>query len=243
MKAIIITGGSKGLGKSLVTLYNTEGYKVYSLARTINSELKDVNQISVDLSNVSDSQLVLNKVMDEILNQNPSSITLINNAGTLGKMDTLQEIPSENIETTVSLNYTTPMIFCSIFSKKLENYKGVKKIRNISSGAANGAYHGWSVYCSTKSAMDSFTKVLAIEQENNLSPIHVLSIYPGVIDTEMQAEIRKSTQEQFSNVERFIEMKKNNDLSTPEQIANLVYKIDHDVSIKNGEITDVRDFY
>ncbi len=242
MKAIIITGGSKGLGKALTTLYNRNGYVVYSLSRSLDETIENINQVSIDLCRVAEAERVIETILDNILSENPTSITLINNAGTLGKMDILQEIPSNNIESTISLNYTTPMVLCSTFSRKLERYNGIKRIRNISSGAANSAYHGWSVYCSTKAAMDSFSKVMAIEQNDSLSPIHILSIYPGVIDTEMQAEIRQTTEKEFSNVGRFRDMKQNNDLSAPDEIAKIIYNIDHLNSIKNGELVDVRDF-
>ena len=115
-----------------------------------------------------------------------------------------------------------------------------KKIRTISSGAANGAYHGWSVYCSTKSAVDSMTKVIGVEQISAKNPVHALASYPGVVDTDMQSKIRNSSSESFSNVERFIAMKENNELASPDSVAQLIYEIDTDNSISNGEIVDVR---
>ena len=242
MNTIIITGGSKGLGKSLTQLYAKKGYVVYSLARSIRNNSDNVTHIPIDLSDLNKATRELNKILDDILAQSPESITLINNAGTLGKMDVLKDIPLSDIQATISINYITPMTLSSVFSKRLENYSGIKKIRNISSGAANGAYHGWSVYCSTKAAMDSFSRVLAVEQMNETNPVHVLSIYPGVIDTGMQAEVRNTSKKEFSNVERFRQMKQNNDLSSPEEISELIYQIDKDENIENGSITDVRDF-
>ena len=242
MNILIITGGSKGLGKSTAKLFQKNGYKVYSLARSINSKLEAINQLQVDLSNTKESIVAMNNLLDVVLEEKPSSVTLINNAGTLGEINVLAEIPPSNIESTVTLNYTSPMILCSIFAKKLSDFSGTKKIRNISSGAANGTYHGWSVYCSTKSAMDSFTKVLAVEQSYSQYPIHVLSVYPGVIDTEMQSQIRNTTEKTFANVERFRELKSNNDLSSPDEIAEIIFKINSNNELQNGGIVDVRDF-
>ena len=242
MDIIIITGGSKGLGKALTEKYKNEGYQIYSLARTPQAKKNHIAPIQIDLSDLKKSITVFETLLNQILEKNPDSITFINNAGKLGKIDTLPNIPSGDIESTITLNYTTPMVLCSIFIKMLRDFKGSKKIRNISSGAAHGSHHGWSVYCSTKSAMDSFSKTMAVEEEKSPYPVHILSIYPGIIDTEMQAEIRKSKESEFSNVQRFIDMKKNNELSSPQVIADSIYQIDNDPHYESGEIVDVRTY-
>lgn len=242
MDIIIITGGSKGLGKALTKKYKNEGYQIYSLARTPQAKNNQTSPIQIDLSDLNKSITVFETLLNQLLEKKPDSITFINNAGKLGKIDTLPNIPSGDIQSTITLNYTTPMVLCSIFIKMLRDFKGSKKIRNISSGAANGSYQGWSVYCSTKSAMDSFSKTMAVEEEKSSYPVHILSIYPGVIDTEMQAEIRKSKESQFSNVQRFVDMKKNNELSSPQVIADSIYQIDNDPHYKSGEIVDVRTY-
>lgn len=239
---LIITGASKGLGKALAEFYSEHGYTVYSLARTNNKEWTSINQVACDLADTGLAKNVFSELLESILKEKPTSITLINNAGTLGEVNTLDSIPSHDIEQTVSINYTAPLLFCSIFIDKTKDLSIEKKIRNISSGAAKGAYHGWSVYCSTKAAMDSFTRVVAAEQSEEENPVHALSIYPGVIDTGMQSQIRETTEKQFSDVERFRRMKKEGDLSSPTTIAQLIYKIDLDSTIENGKIEDVREF-
>lgn len=242
MNIIIITGGSKGLGKALVEKYMEQGYEVYSLARTPQKETNSFFSIEIDLSNLTKTIPVFRNLLEKCIKKNPNSITLLNNAGTLGKIDTLAKIPLENIESSVTLNYTSPLILCSLFVNILSGFKGTKKIRNISSGAANGSYHGWSVYCSTKSALDSFSKTLAVEERSSASPVHVISIYPGIIDTGMQAQIRTSTESEFSEVQRFKDLKKNNELSSPQEIAESIYLIDTSNQIESGEIVDVRNF-
>jgi benzil reductase ((S)-benzoin forming) len=240
MKTLIITGASKGLGKAIAKLYLQKNYQVISLSRSQSEDLKGIEQIPCDLSKIDEAELIFKNILKEVINSNPESITLINNAGSLGEIHTLEEISIESIKDTVTINYTAPLLLSSIFIKETEGLAISKKIRTISSGAANGAYHGWSVYCSTKSAVDSFTKVIGVEQVTADNPIHSISIYPGVIDTGMQKQIRNSSEKAFSNVERFKAMKENNELASPESVAELIYKIDNDLSIGNGEIVDVR---
>ena len=86
------------------------------------------------------------------------------------------------------------------------------------------------------------TKVIAVEQEDRNNPVHTIAIYPGVVDTGMQAVIRNSSVEEFSNVERFKAMKEENQLASPKGVAECVFKIENDQSLANGSIVDVRDY-
>lgn len=241
-KHLIITGASKGLGNALAQEYLNNNYTVYSLSRTQADNLQGVHQIKCDLSKLDDLQGIFSTVLTQIKNSSPTSITLINNAGSLGLIDRIENIDYQNIIQSININYSAPILLNSLFIKETENWKITRNIRTISSGAANGAYHGWSVYCSTKAAVDRMTKVIGVEQEEKENPTHVLSIYPGVVDTGMQALIRNSSKEQFSQVERFKTMKKENQLATPKEVAQLVYQIDLDSSIENGSIVDVRSY-
>ena len=58
----------------------------------------------------------------------------------------------------------------------------------------------------------------------------------------MQTEIRNASEENFSNVLRFKEMKANNELVSPEEVAIKILVIENDSSIENGSIVDVRDY-
>ena len=170
------------------------------------------------------------------------SITLLNNAGSLGLINQLENIDYQNIIQSVNINYTAPLVLNSIFIKETESWGIDRKIRTISSGAANGSYDGWSVYCSTKAAIDRMTSVIGVEQENKPNPVHTIAIYPGVVDTGMQAEIRSATENEFSNVERFKAMKENGDLALPESVAVKIFAMQDDKHIENGGIVDVRDY-
>jgi NAD(P)-dependent dehydrogenase (short-subunit alcohol dehydrogenase family) len=94
-------------------------------------------------------------------------------------------------------------------------------ILNISSGAANTAIDGWSVYCSTKAALDMFSKVIAEEK----SGVKVLSIAPGKVDTEMQSKIRKSNEKDFKKLADFVEFKNKGELTSSKNVAIAYLKI------------------
>ncbi|MDG1176206.1 MAG: SDR family NAD(P)-dependent oxidoreductase [Flavobacteriales bacterium] len=242
MKSIIITGASKGLGNALALNYLSKGYSVYSISRTKADNLSEVTQIECDLSDLEGLKTAFTTLLNTMRATSPTSLMLINNAGSLGTVSHLENIDSDNIIQTVNLNYTAPLLLNSMFIKQTEDWKINRSIRTISSGAATSSIDGWSVYSSSKAAIDQMTKAMGVEQANKTNPVHTLSIYPGVVDTQMQGEIRNSKSEDFSNIEKFKDMKANNELASPESVAQLVYKIDKDSSLDNGSVVTVRDY-
>lgn len=241
MNIIIITGGSKGIGKALAEKYAQENYKVYSLSRSI-VDLQNVTQISIDLSDIKATHTTFKMLLDKIKKLDISSITLINNAGRLGTISNLENISSEDISKSIQLNTTTPLILSSLFINATKHLACKKQIISISSGAATKAYEGWSVYCTSKAAIDMMTKAIAAEQNELKNGVKCNAIYPGVVDTNMQTNIRSTDKNDFKNLQRFIDLKENNELYTPEFVANSIYKIDVNNKLKNGDIIDIRSF-
>ena len=118
------------------------------------------------------------------------------------------------------MNIITP----TILSKKIINkyFDLNKTIINISSGAANKSIPSWSTYCATKSALDRFTDTISKEDIPNLN---VYSVHPGVVDTDMQKNIRESKQEHFPLKEKFVEYYEKNQLENPQIVAQKIYLI------------------
>ncbi|WBX70095.1 (S)-benzoin forming benzil reductase [Tenacibaculum retecalamus] len=241
MNIIIITGGSKGIGKALANKYATENYKVYSLARTF-SGLENITNIAIDLSNLTETENTFTALLKEIVSTNVSSITLINNAGRLGKISNLENLNPNDISKTIQLNTTTPLILSSLFIKITKQLSCKKQIISISSGAAKSPYQGWSIYCTSKAAIDMMTKAIATEQIEVENGVKCNAIYPGVVDTNMQSEIRSTNKTDFESLQRFVDLKENNELYTPEFVAKTIYKVDTENQLKSGDIVDIRNF-
>ncbi len=241
MNIIIITGGSKGIGKALAEKYALEKYRVFSIARSISNSEK-TTEIEADLSAINEATKALKTIFNQIDKKNISSITLLNNAGRLGKISTLENLEPKDIAKTIQLNTTTPFVLSGQFIKETQNWNCKKQIINISSGAATKPYEGWSVYCTSKAALDMTTKAIAAEQNEIENGVKCVAIYPGVVDTNMQTYIRKTDESDFKNVQRFKDLKENNELYTPDFVAEKIFTIDVENQLENGDIIDIRMF-
>ncbi|RZK37136.1 MAG: SDR family NAD(P)-dependent oxidoreductase [Pedobacter sp.] len=238
-KILIITGGSKGIGEGIIAAYLSEGFQVFSISRTKNEKLSAVTQIEFDLSKTDGIVALLTGIFKNFKSTEVRKITLINNAGTLGQISKIEDI--SDIEKTVRLNTVAPLILTSTFISLTKNWTCEKKIINISSGAAQKPYHGWSIYCATKAALDMMTKTVAIEQDNVENGVKIIAIYPGVVDTEMQAKIRQSDKESFANIDRFLELKATNSLANATTVGRQIFVIDQDKNVENGALIRVEE--
>lgn len=238
---VIITGGSKGIGKALAEKYSQENYIVFSLSRSNNTQIKNTTHVSIDLLRIEEAKNAFEELLNEIKKITFSSITLINNAGRLGRISNLENITSEDIHQSILLNTTIPLIFSSLFIKELTRFNCKKQIINISSGAAIKPYAGWSVYCSSKAALDMMTASIAEEQKDSTNSVNCFGIRPGVVDTNMQSQIRKTDISNFKNVQRFIDLKENNELYTPNFVAERIFSLDINEKLQNGKTIDLRE--
>lgn len=239
-KILIITGGSKGLGLGLAKEYHKNGYRIISISRSIIEKFYAVEQYQCDLSKTETIESVLTEIFSHLDKKTTKALTLINNAGDLGIVNTLENIAPKDIDYTIKVNLIAPLILSSLFIKLSKGWECKKKIINISSGAAINPYESWSLYCASKAGVDMMTKVLAKEQKRLKKGVKIISIYPGIVDTDMQEKARNTPKENFKSVQRFIDFYEHGELFSPEQVAQKIYKLEVAGKLKNGRILDVR---
>ncbi|MGE7665229.1 SDR family NAD(P)-dependent oxidoreductase [Ureibacillus composti] len=241
MNVYFITGVSKGIGFELAKQLSEAGHFVVGIARTM-SEQDGVKFIRADLSKTDK----LESVMEELFTaapQNAESYTLINNAGMVNPIGLIGAVNAVEITNAVAVNLTAPMILSNAFISKLKDFKGSKRIINISSGAGRKAYEGWGTYCTTKAGLDHFSRVVALEQSNEEYPVEIVSIAPGIVDTSMQETIRASNEDVFPLHDQFVTYKEQGLLSSTEQTAQKIISFAENVNFKEaGPIADIRNY-
>ncbi|MBP2239583.1 NAD(P)-dependent dehydrogenase (short-subunit alcohol dehydrogenase family) [Cytobacillus eiseniae] len=241
MNVYIITGASKGIGFELAKQLSEEGHYVVGIART-DCELENVKFYRADISKSEKLESLLATILTAV-QLDARSITLINNAGMVEPIGLIGTVDAKEMANAMVVNLTAPMILSNLFISKLKDFKGKKRIVNISSGAGRNPYEGWGTYCTTKAGLDHFSRVIALEQEKAEYPVRIVSIAPGIIDTGMQETIRASSEDAFPLLDRFIDYKEQGMLVSAEQTAmKLISFIENKDFNKIGPIADIRNF-
>ncbi|KAF2828351.1 NAD(P)-binding protein [Ophiobolus disseminans] len=99
-----------------------------------------------------------------------------------------------------------------------------------SSGASISAYQGWGAYGASKAVLNHLALTLSVEEPD----VTTISIRPGVVDTEMQREIREVHHTSMSATDRtkFAGLKENGGLLRPEQPGHVIAKL----AVAEGDI-------
>jgi benzil reductase ((S)-benzoin forming) len=168
-------------------------------------------------------------------------ITLINNAGVVEPVKPLGKSNAEEIRSHININFVAPAILSNEFIKESSGINCKKTIINISSGAAEKPYYGWSMYCSSKAALNMLTQAVGLEQGSVDDPVKIIAIAPGVIDTSMQEKIRNVDLDDFPMKPRFTKLYDDNKLVDPIVAAKQILETASSDSLINGSFYDLRD--
>ncbi|MFP7487889.1 (S)-benzoin forming benzil reductase [Priestia filamentosa] len=229
MKYYIITGTSSGIGESLVKelLAKEEQNHIISIARRENTALSEIaktynknfSSYKLDLRETKSIEGTIQAIFNNDVDDNIESIYLINNAGVLSPIGPIERNPDNEIIDNIAINLISPMVLTSHFIKHTNYLEIDKRILNISSGSAKYLLPSQSAYSTSKAGLDSFTKSIVLEQKEKEYPVRIVSVYPGVISTKLQEEIRAANKEDFPLVHLFQEAYENGQLQTSEDTA------------------------
>ena len=184
MKTVLITGGVRGIGKSVALAFLKKGYRVcvtYSKDEVSAQEIKAFG-VEAYCADVTDESAIEN-----LFAQIGAVDILVNNAG-VSLIKQIQDTTFEEFTRVFAVNIGGAFLCCREASKKMiARQSGL--IINISSVWGEVGASCESVYSASKSALIGFTKALA--KELGYSGIRVNAISPGVIDTKMNAHFTK----------------------------------------------------
>ncbi|WP_338812125.1 SDR family NAD(P)-dependent oxidoreductase [Bernardetia sp. Wsw4-3y2] len=226
-----ITGTSSGIGNALTNhiLSTEKDVLVEGISRTQTIHHGNYKHHTFDLSKIDELIGFFGKLdLEKRIKSKIDKVVLINNAGTLGQVGHVGKIPSQDIVKTMNINTIAPFVLMNEFLHTFDTntFGNIEKvIINISSGAGKRPIDGWSVYCASKAGLNLFAEVVKEEEKILNQNTQIFNISVGVVDTNMQGEIRKTTQNEFSSVEYFKELKDNNQLASPEFVAEKIYSI------------------
>lgn len=205
----VVTGHSRGLGQGLVRALLARGAEVLGLARGGTEAPAGLRAVALDLADAAAvERWIAGGELGRFLAGADRAI-LVNNAGTVAPIAPAGQQGAAGIARAVALNVAAPLMLTDAFLAATAGLSD-RRILHVSSGAGRKTYPGWSVYCATKAALDMHARTVAADA---LPGLTIESLAPGVIDTEMQAEIRATPADRFALRDRFEAMKRDGALA------------------------------
>ncbi len=212
----LVTGCSQGLGRAVALRLSEAGCHVYAVGRN-RTALEKLAQISERIEPVvadiatHEGREAIYKIVDK-----KKSLSIIHNAAMIkaSQFDSLSEsLLREHFEA----NYFAPTLITQHFLPLLVNGQ---RVLHISSGAADLALSGLMPYCVTKSALEHST--LCLNAELNRRGIYFANLRPGMLDTNMQLNLRNENELVLPNREFYLHAEENKKLINPRIAAEFI---------------------
>ena len=187
MKNVLITGGSRGIGRACVEKFACEGYAVSFIYNNSDERAVELaartgaRAIKADISNPTEARTAVANAIEAM----GSVDILVNNAG-ISLIKLFTDTTDEDYYNVINTNLGgTFFVTREVAKNMISNHFG--RIVNVGSMWGKVGASCEVAYSASKAAIEGFTKALA--KELGLSGITVNCIEPGVINTEMNAEL------------------------------------------------------
>lgn len=228
----VITGTSRGLGLALAQQLLAQGVYLLGIARHSDTGLTELAQQHGSIleqwpRDLADSSGLADELGFWFAHLNPadlSSVTLINNAGVIPTLQALSQADSSELTHALRVNLEAPMVLTASFLNATRGMSIPRKVLNISSGLGRRPMASQAAYCASKAGLDHFARCLALDEARISNGAKVCSLAPGVIDTDMQTQLRSSASESFPDQVNFAQLHKNGQLSSPNNAASQILK-------------------
>jgi len=245
----ILTGASRGMGRAIAEQLCRADALVLCISRGRPDALDalarergaTLMQWSADLADPAPVAARLRAWLGERDGKQSASATLINNAGVIGGTGPLDAAGAVAIATALRVDLEAPMQLTAAFIAATSGWNIPRKVLNISSGSGRRPMAGAALYCAAKAGMDHFSRCVALEQAGRANAVRIVSLAPGIIDTDMQTELRAGDPLAFPERDNFVRMKDSGALTTPADAARRVLTYLARPNFGDQPVADVRD--
>ena len=245
----ILTGASRGMGLAMAQQLLQPGNTLLCISRSTNETLTlqaqqtgvPLTQWPQDLALGALTSARLHQWLGEQQANQFNSATLVNNAGVIPRIGPLSEADADDLGHALRVGLEAPMQLTSAFLRATANWPAQRRVLNISSGLGRRAMASQAGYCAAKAGMDHFTRCLALEEAAKPKGAKVCSLAPGVIDTDMQQQLRSADSAAFPDQSSFLNLKSSGALTSPAVAAQRVLAVLMRADFGSNPIADVRD--
>ena len=245
----ILTGASRGMGHAMAEQLIAAGHDLLCISRKASDSLSELasrngvacEQWPQDLARPETAAARLETWLSGRDAAALGSVTLINNAGLLPRIASLGEIPSRDLAEALRVDLEAPMLLTGAFLRATAGWQAQRKVLNISSGLGRRAMASQAAYCAAKAGMDHFSRCVALEEAAQPNGAKICALAPGVIDTDMQVQLRGADSSHFPDVGNFIGLKEKGALASPQEAAAKVLAYLARADFGANPVADIRD--
>jgi benzil reductase ((S)-benzoin forming) len=245
----ILTGASRGMGLAMAGQLLAKGDTLLCISRQANPQLaKRAQALGAHLlqwtEDLAQGSAVSQRLLAWLQSQTGdgfASATLINNAGVIPPIAPLSLSDPADLAQALRVGLEAPMLLSAAFLRATGHWPATRKILNISSGLGRRAMASQSAYCAAKAGMDHFTRCLALDEAQKPQGAKVCSLAPGVIDTDMQVQLRSADDALFPDRKGFAGLHLGGQLTAPDEAARRVLAYLARADFGQNPVADVRD--
>ncbi|MBK6862256.1 MAG: SDR family NAD(P)-dependent oxidoreductase [Ideonella sp.] len=249
----VLTGASRGLGAAMAEQLLQPGATLICLSRNANPALAPIaaqrgatlEQWAIDLVEAPGAAARLGAWLQSQDGEAFDSATLINNAAVLAAIAPLEDADPAEQSRALRVGLEAPLLLCAAFLRATRGWRarreGRCRLLNISSGLGRHAMASQANYCAVKAGLDHLSRAIALDQAHAPHPARVVSLAPGVIDTDMQVHLRGSDAARFPDRERFVALQASGQLDAPAVAAAKVLAFLQRSDFGAKPVADVRD--
>lgn len=250
MRLFVLTGASRGLGAALAErLLADAGHSVLCISRHENESHAALarrsgaacEQWTADLA---EPVAVAVRLRGWLAGRDAPAFTqatLINNAGVLTTIGGLEGCSDEELSAALRVGLEAPLLLTAAFLRATATWAGERRVLNISSGLGRRAMAGQATYCAAKAGMDHFSRAVALDQALLSNGAKIVSLAPGVVDTDMQVQLRSADGAGFPEQAAFVRLKEAGQLSSSQEAAARVLAFLARADFGAAPVADVRD--
>jgi NAD(P)-dependent dehydrogenase (short-subunit alcohol dehydrogenase family) len=245
---VILTGASKGMGQAMARQLLQPNVRLLCISRNTDDSLTKaaekhgtfLEQWSADLSDGAGVAARLSTWLSALDSSQLKNATLINNAGVIGPLAPTRDNDPLQLAYALRVGLEAPIQLCAAFLSATQHWTAQRKVLNISSGLGRRPMASSAAYCAAKAGMDHFTRCVALEEALRLQGAKVCSLAPGVIDTNMQTDLRSADPLAFPDQGNFAGLHAQGQLTSPEDAAQRVLAYLERADFGSQAVADVR---
>ena len=241
----ILTGASRGLGHAVAEQLLARGHRVLAISRRAPELAVPEGALlecwQADLADAAPLSAQLAAWLKGFDGASLASATLIHNAGVISRLAPLSRGDTADLAQALRVGLEAPLLLTAAFLRATAAWTAPRKVLMVSSGLGRRALAGSASYCAAKAGMDHLARAVALEEAGLPNGARIVSLAPGVIDTDMQRQLRGADAASFPERERFAALHAKGQLDSPASAASKLLAYLDRADFGAHPVADVRD--